>query len=259
MKILVCVKQVPDPEQLVVEENADGLIELGDFRQYRMNRFDEYAVEEAILLKETLGGVRVDALTVGPERAGEVVARAVGMGADRGVHLLTAAGDDPQPAAVSSWVSQYASPKGYDLIFTGSMSEDGMNGQVGSMTAAFLDLPCATQVIDLHLVDCRSMVSVEREIEGGLREKLQLRLPAVLALQSGVNRPRYPSLSNLLRANRQKAEIIGVDVMQPPAATLDAVGTVLPRRRRSVTMLAGTPHEKAAQFLSILMQKAFIR
>lgn len=258
MKILVCIKQVPDLEQILVDDGPNGAAVLGEFTGYRMNRFDEYAVEEAVHAKETLDEVSIDALTVGPERALEVVKRAIGMGADHGVHLLTTADIDAEPASVSAWISQYTRRKDYDLILTGSMSEDGMNGQVGSMAAAHLDLPCATQVIRMRLVDDRSAVYIEREIEGGAREKLRLKLPALLALQSGINRPRYPSLSNMLRANRQAAEIIAVKSLESPGSPVVRLGTVLPRRTRSVNVLTGTPQEKAEQFLAILRGKAFI-
>jgi electron transfer flavoprotein beta subunit len=259
MKILVCIKQVPDPERIVVDPGPDGFAALAPFSEFRMNRFDEFAVEEALRIREAFPSVSVDALTVGPERAADVLRRAIGMGADGGVHLLTAAGSDPEPAAVAEWIGRYAADRGYGLLLTGSQSEDGMHGLVGPMAAARLGCPCATQVIESRLAENLSAVRVEREIEGGAREVLRLELPAVLALQPGVNRPRYPSLSNLLRANRQRLDTIDACRLAEPSEPVVRLAMVLPQQSRSVEMLAGTARDKAERFLSILKEKAFIR
>jgi electron transfer flavoprotein beta subunit len=159
---------------------------------------------------------------------------------------------------VARRIARFAGPNRYDLIITGSWSEDGMNGQVGPMTAGLLDLPCATQVMALHVDDDRRGVSVEREVEAGARECLHLSLPALLAVQSGINRPRYPSLSNLLRANRQ-AETIVSDDSAAGVAPVACSGLRLPPRTRAGRVLAGSLQEKAEAFLSLLRERAFIR
>jgi electron transfer flavoprotein beta subunit len=259
MNILVCVKQVPDLEQMRIECPGEGEVLLGDAAEMRMNRFDEFAVEAAVQLKETLADVRIDVLSVGPEAALAAIKRAIGMGADRGVLLDTGSLTDPGPYTVAHRIARYAAPTHYDVILTGSWSEDGMNGQVGPMTAALLDLPCATQVMALQLADDRRRVSVEREIEGGARELLQLRLPALLALQSGINRPRYPSLSNLLRANRQPVDIIPEDAHVAVIDPVVCLGLMQPPRNRTGRVLEGGLQEKAEAFLALLREKAFIR
>ena len=258
MNILVCVKQVPDVEQITVTEDRDGSAVLGEFAGFHMNRYDEFAVEAAVRLKEATDTVRVDALAVGPEPARDVVKRAIGMGADRGVHLQTADGKDTGPAAVADRIARYAGQKPYALILFGSMSEDGMHGQVGPMTSACLERPCATQVIALKIADDETAVSVEREVEGGARERVHLKLPAVLSLQPGINRPRYPSLSNLLRASRQKMEIISADGLGRVCDPVAYAGAMLPPRTRAGTVLEGTLQEKAGRFITILREKAFL-
>ncbi len=258
MNLLVCVKQVPDLEQMAVHCGSDGVPVIGEPSEFRMNRFDEFAVEAAVQLKETLAEVHIDALSVGPEAALAVIKRAIGMGADQGGLLDTGDRADPGPYEVARRIARYAAPKRYDLILTGSWSEDGMNGQVGPMTAALLELPCATQVMALQLADDRRSVAVEREVEGGAREQLQLRLPALLAVQSGINRPRYPSLSNLLRANRQPVEIIPGDAGEKTIDPVVGLGLMQPPRHRSGRVLEGSLEEKAAAFLALLKEKAFI-
>ncbi|MCU0821508.1 MAG: electron transfer flavoprotein subunit beta/FixA family protein, partial [Spirochaetes bacterium] len=208
MKILVCVKQVPDTEGAVIINNSKNWIDINDKSSFRLNRFDEYAVEEAVRIKEALPGTAIDAISAGPARSEAALRRAMGIGADNGIHIIM---DDNYhfPFEIASLISAYAKDKKYDIIFTGAMSEDGMHCQTGPMIAAMLDIPFAASCISEKLVDNGSAVHVEREIEGGLRDSLDLSLPALLAVQSGINHPRYPSLSNVLRAKKQ--EITRID------------------------------------------------
>ena len=112
-----------------------------------MNRFDEFALEEALLIKEKLPGTLVDALSVGPERASSNVQRALGMGADHGIHILIPSEGYMSPFTVASLIAAFARTRNYDLIMTGVMAEDTMACQTGQLIAALLDLPCATSVI----------------------------------------------------------------------------------------------------------------
>lgn len=256
MRILVCVKQVTDPESITVTEAPGGcIVSEGELR---MNRFDEFAVEAAVRIKESGAAAAVDVLTLGPAEAVAVIQRSVGMGADRGVHLLAAEGDASSPGAAARRIARFAKCRTYDLILTGSMSEDGMSGQVGPMIAGYLTRPCATQVISIMPDMARAAVAIQREVEGGVRERLFIRLPAVLAVQPGIHRPRYPSLSNLLRANRQKAETVEADEAETVPDPVRCIRAGLPPRTRSATVLSGTAEEKADRLLAILRAKAFL-
>jgi len=259
MNILVCVKQVPDLEQMTVNSSPDGTLVVGEAVELRMNRFDEFAVEAAVQLKETFDGVHIDVVSVGPESAMAVIKRAIGMGADQGVLFDTGNRPDPGTADVARRIACHAADHRYDLIFTGSWSEDGMNGQVGPMTASLLNLPCATQVMALRLDAEQGRVAIEREVEAGTRERLELRLPALLALQSGINRPRYPSLSNLLRANRQPVDIIAANPGEKEIDPVVCLGLMRPPRTRAGRVLEGSLPEQAETFLSLLREKALIR
>lgn len=272
MKILVCVKYVPDPDQVVIHPSEDGRIVIGEFSEFRMNRFDEFAVEEAVRIREGKDDVSIDVLTIGPVRSIDVLRRAMGMGADNGIHLITPMEGYISPMAKAAWIARYAAGKDYSLILTGAMSEDMMNAQVGPMVAAFLGLPCATQVIQTRLPSLQGRSSgtvlpdvcpdiyVEREIEGGSREMMTIALPAVLAVQTGINEPRYPSLSNLLRANKQEIETIAAAVPEGEVSgeTDAMVEMVMPEKNRAGMHLNGSPSEKAEQLIAILREKAFI-
>ena len=208
MKILVCVKQVFDPDLPVgVSEDPSVLIRRGQPR-FQMNRYDEFAVEAAVALKKAHQDISADVLTVGPSEAKTVLERAIGMGCDNGIHIMVADADALDAFTTASLIADHARAKSYYLVLCGIMSEDQMRAQVGPMLAEMLELPCATAVIDLVLASDRQNVLVQRETEGGGRDGLEITLPALLTVQSGINTPRYPSLSNLLRAKSQKHETI---------------------------------------------------
>ncbi|MFO7840399.1 MAG: electron transfer flavoprotein subunit beta/FixA family protein [Desulfosalsimonadaceae bacterium] len=258
MNILVCIKQVPEFEHIQITRDREGAALLGEFPGYKINRFDEFAMEEALRIKEATEGARVDVLTVGAGRAAEVLKRGIGMGADKGVHLKSEAGDLVSPSAISAWIAAYAGPKGYDLVLCGSMSEDGMNAQVGPMLAADLGIACATQVIAAELDRDLSSISLEREIEGGRRELMELSLPALLALQTGANTPRYPSLSNLLRASKQQMEQIQAENLCRARPGMEMLDFEIPGKSRAGKFLTGPAREKAEKLLNLLRDKAFI-
>jgi electron transfer flavoprotein beta subunit len=258
MKILVCIKQVPDSEATVSLEEKTGRVRQERHRSYRMNHADEFALEEAVLIKEALPDTMVDVITAGPERASLVVERAIGMGADKGVHITMPEGTDVGPLTIANWIAAHAAEKEYNLILTGVMAEDDMQGQVGPLLAELLSLPCATSVIFQEMGHENRTIYVEREIEDGQRDMMELDLPAVLTIQTGINHPRYPSLSNLLRAKKQQAMVISPDMLPK----LEERETILrarhPLKSRTGVMLEGDQKEKATELLHILQKKAFL-
>jgi electron transfer flavoprotein beta subunit len=258
MKILVCVKQVPESDVVIQIDEEGTWIEADCFNEFKMNRLDEFAVEEAIRLRESFDDVTVDILSMGPKRSADVINRAIGMGADHGIHLKTNIDDYLIPSFVATRIAEYATNKSYGLILTGAMSEDYMNGQVGPMIAAHLNLPCATGVISQQFSLENKTLYVEREIEGGNRDMLELKIPAVVTIQSGPNTPRYPSLSNLLRANKQKLEIIDTDAPPQTRVGETILQLTYPTKSRAAEVLTGSPQQKAAKLLKILREKAFI-
>ncbi len=137
MKLLVCVKQIPDPDAPVCV-NADGRWVEIDGGAFVMNRFDCFALEEALRIREEIPETRIDVVSVGPERVDAVLRRALGMGADHGIHILTESDGYLSPFATATWIAAHARACHYDLILTGIMSGDDMNGQVGPLVAEML-------------------------------------------------------------------------------------------------------------------------
>ena len=255
MKLLVCVKQIPDPDA-PVHVNAHGTWVDVDGGTFVMNRFDGFALEEALRIREEIPDTRIDVLSVGPERVEAVLRRSLGMGADHGIHILTGFDGYMSPFATATWIASYARTCKYDLILTGIMSGDDMNGQVGPLVAEMLHLPCATSVIFRRMMPESGRIYVEREMEGGLRDALEIRLPALLTLQSGINQPRYPSLSKMLRANRHPLDVIPSDSLEPPSVHLSVMQTTFPQKIRAGLILEGTPREKAGRLLDILQSRS---
>lgn len=259
MNILVCVKQVPESESPIAIDESGGWIQEDAITEFKINRLDEYAVEEALLIRQSIPGTCIDVITVGPERCEAVIRRAIGMGADLGVHVRTPSDGYQSPRGVATAIADFARGKNYTLILTGVMSEDAMQGQVGPMLAARLDWSWATSVIFEKISADRKFIYVEREIEGGHRDLLELKLPAVVTIQSGINTPRWPSLSNLLRANSQQLE--SVSIGEPPKLQRKEFLTrvTYPQKNRAGLVLAGSLRDKAARLLTILGEKSLLQ
>jgi electron transfer flavoprotein beta subunit len=259
LKILVCVKRVPETDTDPQRNAASGAARIESLSNFRMNRLDEYALEAAMRLKEARPNIVVDAITVGPQAADEVVKRAVGMGADRGMHIQTSEDEVSEADLVSARIAECIRDRAYDLILTGAMSEDRMNAQTGPMIAGLLDRAWTTNVVAVDAKDLPRRLIVEREIEGGRREELKLTMPALLTVQSSSVPPRYPTLSNLLRANRQPIETWTAGTLPGIEPRLRVFKTTVPERSRTARYLEGTAAEKAVALLDILKEKAFIR
>ena len=167
MEILVCVKRVPDTAENEIEVNRDGTDIERDDLVYSVNEWDNYAVEEAIQLRDKAGG-NVTILTVGDEESEEVVRREMAMGADNGVLLADDAFEGSDGKGIATILKSEIEKGSYDLILTGTQADDGA-GQVGGMLAALLDWPFASLVNYLEVVDDNT-IKVGREIAGGNQE-----------------------------------------------------------------------------------------
>jgi len=254
VRILVCVKQVPDmASKFRIDEHGKGYDETHTV--FRMNSYDEYAVEESVQIKERFLDVDVTALTVGPQRAEAVVRRALELGADHGVHVVTDRGQGMDALETSSRIAAFAKDQFFELLLFGVMSEDEQFSQTGPMVAALLDLPYATTVVSENISEDRRNVTAERELEGGRRQGVEMPLPAVLTVQSGINRPRYPSLSNKLRARKQELQVIDANRLPPVVRCQELIRASLPPPSENGIFLEGTLEEKAEAVVQIIHEK----
>ncbi|HHE32971.1 MAG TPA: electron transfer flavoprotein beta subunit/FixA family protein [Chlorobaculum parvum] len=215
MNILVCIKQVPDMEERF-EPNAAASWFNEAGLAWRMNEYDAFAVEQAVQLKEQLGDeTHVTALSIGPLRVVESIRKALSMGCDEGVHIDDAEAPERDPWQIASMIAGFAAGRAFDLIFTGIQSEDRSSAQVGVLVAERLGVACVTGITGFEWND--GSMTVEREIEGGRSCTLQLKAPALLTCQQGLNSPRYPNLPSIMKAKRKN-----LTVLQPPEAGLEA-------------------------------------
>jgi electron transfer flavoprotein beta subunit len=258
MKILVCVKAVPEPDEVIRFAGGHPDVHADDGVNLRMNRFDEFAVEEAVRIKASVPGASADVLCVGPAGAAKAVFRAVGMGADAGIHIIV---DDYMASCdagfVSACIAHVAAQRSYDLILTGVMSEDMMQMATGPMLAERLGLAWTASVVAVTLSETHNdrAVRVERELDGGIREMRRVPLPALLTIQTGINEPRYPSVSHLLRARAAgltTMAAVSMNLTEKPAAI---AGYAFPENTRQGRVLDGTPREKAVQLQEILRER----
>ena len=254
MKILVCVKQVPDMESAFrINAESTGYDETG--LVFRLNRYDENALEEAVRIKERFGDVEITVLSVGPQRVETAVRRGLEFDADFGAHVITADSRRMDALEIASLIASYAKEKDYDLFLFGVMSEDEERSQVGPMTAAILNLPCATTVVKETIAEDRSRVEVERELEGGRREVVDLSMPSVLTVQSSINLPRYPNLTNKLRARRQEINRIPDSSFPVPRKCAKLIRAYPPPPSKMGTFIEGSIEEQVEKLLRVIHEK----
>ncbi|MBF0451040.1 MAG: electron transfer flavoprotein subunit beta/FixA family protein [Candidatus Magnetomorum sp.] len=256
MKILVCVKQVPDQTRPVCVN--DTRVDLPEVLSWKMNRFDEFAVEAAIQIKESIPGTTVDSVTIGPERTQTVVRRSLGMGADNGWIIHVSPHEGLTPRIIAQIICHELGNNHYDLILTGFMSEDNMNAQTGQMIAAQLNVPSVSGVIQLTVNGDQQAITVVREMGGGMREELLVQLPAVLCVQSGINQPRYPRLSAMLKAASRPLRCIesstdGIFCQDQMISQIQ-----LPKNIRDAHFLEGSVQEQANALSTLLKEKGFL-
>jgi len=223
LKIAVCLKQVPSTDTRI-KIGADGKHIDPAGVTFVTNPYDEFALEEAIRLKEAKGG-EVVVFSVGGAGAVAALRNALAVGADSAVHLKTDA--DPDALAVARLLAAEIEGKAFDLVLCGKQAVDDDAAQVGPMLAEILDLPAATVVVKLEMGEGKARAT--REIEGGV-EMLELPLPAVVATQKGLNEPRYASLKGIMAAKKKSVEEKAVT---PPASAVEIVSLTLPPARQA--------------------------
>lgn len=256
MKILVCIKQVPDMESRF-KPNADGVwFDEADLA-WRMNEYDEYAVEEAVKLKEQLGNApEVTVLSIGPDRVVEPIKKALAIGCDRGVHIQDPQSTSKDPWQIAAIIDSFAKDKGFDLVFTGLQSQDRGSAQVGVTLAEQLGYPCVTTVVGFTYDD--GVITAKRELEGGLKGVVKLKVPAVVTCQLGLNVPRYPTLPNIMKAKKKEIQAVAVADLLKEESRAVTVEFYPPAKKGSGIVLEGDVGGQAERLIGILKEKTAV-
>jgi electron transfer flavoprotein beta subunit len=253
MKIVVSVKQVPVRDS-PLRVNGDGKwLEESDF-SYEMNEPDAYALEEALQLKEKLGG-EVVVVCAGPQRATQTIREALAKGADRAIHVELGSPDLLDALATARLLAAAVKPEAPDFVLTGLQSDDLGFGQTGVVVAELLGYSHATIVMAVEPQG--NMVRVKRELEDGWFQNVVLPIPVVLTIQSGINKLRYATLMGIKKAKTKEVKTLQADqlnVSLKPEAAIERV--YLPQRSKQTQILAGDPKEVARQLVEKLKFEA---
>ena len=218
MKILVMVKQVPDTATQVKISADPKAIETTGIT-WIVSPYDEFAVEEALRIKEKRGQGEVVAVSPGPDRVKEALRSCLAMGADRAIHLLDAAWTGADTLTTARALAALLKQEAPGLAIFGRQAIDDDMGAVAAQTAELLGWPCASWIMEETIDGDGKSVKVGRQVEGGL-EIFELPLPAVLSAQKGINEPRYPTLKGIMGAKKKeikdvKASDLGVTALRP--------------------------------------------
>jgi len=214
VNIVVCIKQVPDTETKIRIGSDGKVIDTSDVN-FILNPYDEYAVEEALQIKEKSGSGEITILSLGPERTTSAIRTALAMGADKAVHIKV---EDAylDSYSVSVALSQVLKEMEFDLILMGKQAVDDDNSQIGPRVSALLDIPCVSVVANLEVGD--GNLVADREVEGGI-EVVEAKLPAIVTCQKGLNEPRYAALKGIMMAKKKPIEEKTVDVPKAKTST----------------------------------------
>ena len=253
MDIVTCIKRVPDTSEadIVKIGTSQKDIEKSGLA-YKINDWDEYALETAVQLKEKQDGT-LTAITVGAKDWDDILRRAVAMGANRAIRIDEDV-VNAEPGIVAQILVRLIKTLPYDLVLFGAQSEDFGSGQLGAMVAEILGIPHSTLVVNLEAED--KAVHVKRELEAGILESYTIKLPALLTIQTGINQPRYISLGGIKRAMKKELQVMSLSELGlsiqviTPMVKLEKLE--LPPRGKEAEFIAGSPEESAEQLAKIL-------
>ncbi len=249
MKIIVSVKQVPSRDSAIKVDAGGKWLDESDL-SFEMNEPDAYALEEALQLKEKLGG-EVVVLSAGPERATQTIREALAKGADRAIHVETEDDGGRDALATAKILAKALEGETPDLILTGLQSDDLGYGQTGVVLAELLGFAHATIVMEVKPQG--SSVKVKRELEDGWFQNVVLPLPAVLTVQSGIKKLRYATLMGIKKARTKEMKTIPAAAVAA-SAPIDKVYS--PQRSKQSQILTGDARDVAKQLVEKLKFEA---
>jgi electron transfer flavoprotein beta subunit len=260
VEIVVLLKQVPDTETTIKIADNQTTIKADDVK-WVINPYDEYAVEEALRIKDSQGGGKVTILTVGPDRAVESIRTALAMGADEGVLIDDPAIEGSDGLGIAKVLAAALKEIPHDIIVAGMRAVDDDGYMVPAAVAEFLGIPQVSMVIKEEITDGK--IRCERTVEGGTMV-IEANLPALFTTQKGINEPRYASLPGIMKAKKKKLEKktlsdIGLDgnSVGQAGAKCSVIQLSFPPEREPGKIVEGeTVEEKAAELVRLLREEA---
>ena len=258
MRIIVCVKQVIDTAARI--EIKDGKVD-GVGLSKVLNPYDEFAIEEALKIRESKPDTNITLVSLGPESFGDALRAGLAMGADKAVHLLDPVFDGLDSLTISRLLGKAVESLGFDLIFCGRQAVDIDMAQIGPALAVYLKIPCVTVVTDLEFSENWGVAIATRQIEGG-SEIIESPVPVLLTCQKGLNQPRLPSFKGIMAAKKKPIEILDAgklgfvpSVITNEASTTISTGLELPLLRSNVEILDGPINDSVVKLVKALREK----
>ncbi len=248
MKIMVCLKQVPHQDARL-DINGDGTWIKEDNIKFEINSYDTYALEEALRIKDA-GTADVFVVSIGPERVTQALRTALGMGADRAIHVKDPATDGSDALGIAKILAAVAKAESPDLVFMGLMADDGNFASVPPMLAELTGIPHATGAVAVSRSN--GTFTVDREIDGGASEVVELKTPCLISVQTGLNQVRYASLKGIMAAKKKPLEVktaadLGVaDQVGAAAAKIKIQKIAHPPKGDRADILSGSTAEVVA-------------
>jgi electron transfer flavoprotein beta subunit len=262
MDIVVCVKQVPLTAEAEVMVDDTGRDIKRERLVFDVNEADNYAVEEALLLTEKFGGT-ITLVTMGLESADKTIRSLLAKGVHEAMRLTDEHFDESDAFATAKILADALKSLKFDLVLTGCYASDDGYSQVGATLAELLELPHATMVTGLEILDGRA--KIERELEGGTHELLEIDLPAVLTIQTGINEPRYASILGLRKAMQKPIKIMSLKDLGLSEDEVGRAGskTILeklsvPPKLEGAEILEGAPEEVTAKLAEIFRERGVV-
>ncbi|HEV2199943.1 MAG TPA: electron transfer flavoprotein subunit beta/FixA family protein [Bryobacteraceae bacterium] len=253
MKIIVAIKQVPLRDS-PLRVAASGLWIDEDGLSFEINEPDAYALEEALQLREKHGG-EVIVLCAGPERAAQTIREALAKGADRAIHIETGELDKLDTPGIAKMLAEAVRPENPDLILTGLQSDDMGSGQTGVVMAELLGVPHSTIIMQVEVDGAR--IRVKRELEDGWFQHIGMPLPAVLTIQSGLNKLRYATLMGIKKSRTKEVRRVTLaDLGGAPAPVAGIARIYAPQKQKQTQIFEGDAKTAAAQLIEKLKFEA---
>ena len=249
MKIAVLVKQVPGSETaLPISENHKWIDE--EQVSFVMNPPDNFAIEEALLIKERTGDGEVVIVSMGPARVQKVIREGLAKGADRGIHLEEDGQIQTDPLSIAKSISSILMDENFDLVLTGLQSDDTGMGQTGVLIGEMLGMSTGTLAMETDVQD--NAIRVKRELESGWFQWVKLPLPASISIQSGLNTPRYPSLRGIMGAKKKEIKVVSPSDHQTDAILQSIDKVFVSQTSKQTEMIEGNADSAVTRIIEIL-------
>jgi electron transfer flavoprotein beta subunit len=262
LDIVVCVKHVPETAEAELKIDASGKSVEKTGLVYDINEWDDYALEEAVRIKEKFGGT-VTAITIGPQDSEGTLRKCLARGADKAIRLTDPKFEGSDAYAVAKILHSVIKTLHFDLILTGAQAGDDSYAMVGPILAELLRIPHATMVKKIELN--AGTAKVNRELEGGLEEQVEVKLPALVSVQTGINEPRYVSIMGIRKAMQKEVKVMDLADTGLSENDVGIAGSwiniekmYVPPVEKQAEFLKGNPDEVAAKIVEILKSRGLI-